>query len=321
MGSARGGFDNSALGERGVLGIFFDALEGAFERSWSSRVGVRIDADSEVMTHRFLGHVPAFREWIGGIQVKGLNDYEILVRMKDFEAAVGISLHDLRRDKTGHLTRRLGELAEGANINHWEELLVALISANPTAYDGVAFFSAAHVHGESGTLKNLLTSTEVAQLDVATATNPTKDEAIAILGGLVGYASKMKDDQGRFYNKSAREWLLLVPTNLYAAFAAAARQMQVATGGPNPLNALEDKFTVVKEPGLDAQSTSVIYLFRIDGLGARPFILQEEVAPHLDILDENSDYAKLNNKALYIAKATRNVAPGEFKHAFKATLS
>lgn len=313
--------DNSALTERGTVGIFYDALERAFERSWASKVGLVLDADAEVMPHRFAGAVPQMREWVGGINVKALLEYQILARMKDYEASVSIRVKDLRRDKTGHLRERLDELAAGANVSHWERLLVALIEANPPAYDGVAFFSTAHSHGESGTLRNILTSSEVPALNVGNVSAPTKDEASAILTGVVTYASKMKDDAGRFANRSAREWLVLVPPAYYMAFAAAAKQEQNESGGDNVVQAIEERFEVVKEPMLDDLASDTIYVFRMDAPSSRPFLLHEEVAPFLDILGESSDYAKTNGSVLYMCKSTRNVTPGEFKQAFKATLS
>lgn len=318
--SARGAYDNSAITERGIMGRFYDALEAGLEKSWAGKIGLAIDADAEVINHRFLGAVPKFREWIGGLNMKGLNNYAIQIENKDFEATVGISTHDWRRDKTGQIDRKINELAQQA-IVHWEELLVAFFSANPTAYDLVAFFSASHVHGDSGTLKNILTSTEVGALDVTTATAPTKSEATLALAGCMAYALKMRDDKNRKFNQGAREFLALVPTNLYPSMNAAAMDELTSTGGTPELKNLQMKVVVVCEPDLDALSTSQFYLFRTDGPSSRPVILQTEVDPYVDVIGPESEHAKIHNEVLLIGKTTRNVGPGEFKHAFRATLS
>jgi hypothetical protein len=322
MGGARGGYDNSALTERGILGIFYEALESKFQQVFASRIGLMIDADSEVMTHRFVGNVPQFREWVGMILTKGLNNFEIIGRSKEWEASVGISLQDWRRDKTGHLKRRIPELGEQGAV-HWDELITTnIIVANPTAFDGVAFFSAAHSVGSSGTLKNILTATEVPALNVATGAQPTKTEAIQFLVGCAAYARTMKDDVGRAkFNYGARKWLVTCPSNLYPALVSAAKDLLNPTGGNNELKAFGDEFEIAMDPSLDALSSVTFYLWRTDGTSSKPVILQTEVEPYLDVLDESSEHCITKNELVYIAKSTRNAIPGEFRHAFKCVLS
>ena len=315
---ARGGFDNSALTERGIRGIFYDALENQFDETWASAVGIMIPSDTLVEKHRWLGQTPGMREWVGGLLARGLLDFEIQIENKDFEATVEISTHDMELDKTGHVVLRIQDLATRPNA-HWEELLVALIEANPTAYDSQAFFSASHSSGDSGTLSNLLTNADLPALNVTTATRPTREEASDILVQAAAHMFSFKDDKGKKANQGARSFLVVAPPNMAPGFEQAISQSLYATGGSNRLGGLGWQFDVVAEPELS--STTVCYFHRVDAAASRPYILQSLKEPTLDIIGMDSEHRKKNNSVIYSAKASRNVGPGEWRQALHLTLS
>lgn len=315
---ARGGFDNSALTERGIRGIFFDALENAFDETWASVVGLMIPSDTLVEKHRWLGQTPGMREWVGGLLAKGLLDFEIQIENKDFEATIEINTKDFTLDKTGHVVLRIQDLATRPN-NHWEELLVALKIANPTAYDGQAFFSATHVSGLSGTLSNLLTSATLPALNVVTPARPTREEAADILVQAAAHMFTFKDDKGKKANQGARRFLVVAPPTMTPGFNQAIQQQLFVQGGSNRLGGLGWMFDVVAEPELTAATEA--YFHRIDAPASRPYILQSLEDPTLDIIGMDSEHRKKNNSLLYSAKASRNVGPGEWRQVLKLTLS
>lgn len=317
-GYARGGYDNSALGERGIRGIFYQALEVTFDVTWASRVGIYLNSDALTEKHRWLGQTPGFRERFGGILAKGLNDYEIQITNKDFEATVKMSIHDWRRDKTGHFVRRLGELALRAN-NLWEELLVTSLEANPTAYDEVAYFSTTHSFGDSGTLSNDLSNSDLPALNVTTPARPTREEAGAILTQAAAHFFSFKDDKGKKANQGARSFLVVTPPAMAPGFIQAVGDQLYQQGGSNLLGSLGWMFDVVPEPLLS--NSDKAYMFRTDGLSSKPYILQEEDAPRIDMLGEGSEHAKKTEEILAIGKCTRAVGPGEWQHALRLTLS
>lgn len=318
LASARAGFDNSALTERGIRGLFYDALETTADVTWAVRVGLFVPSDTETEKHRWLGATPGFREWVGGLLANGIANLGIEITNRDYEDTISISVHDRRRDKTGHILRRIGEMAMRAN-NLWEELIVALLEANPTCYDQQALFSAAHASGDSGTLKNLLTASEIPALNVTTAARPTKAECAIILQQLASHFFTFKDDKGKKANQGARNFLGVVPPNMYGPMQAAVADALYPQGGTNELSNLGWNFSVVPEPELSSET--VLYLFRTDAPSSAAFILQEEVAPHIDVIAEGSEHTKKTNEELYIAKTTRGVGPGEWRHVLKATLS
>lgn len=315
---ARGGPDNSPITERGIRGLFYDALESTFQMTWASRVAMAfMDSDQEIETHRWLGQLAGFRKWIGGLQANGMGNFEIIVRNEDYEDTLAVSLHDLRRDKIGHMRRRMGELGLHANV-HWDELLVALIELNPLAYDNVAFFSDAHVVGDSGTMKNLLTPNEIPALNVVVPQRPTKTEAIDILSQASSWFYKFKTDKGKKANQGAKKFLVLCPPDMEPGFQAAVAGMMNVQGGDNEQKALGRSYEIVPEP--DLSDDTAAYMFRTDAPSSKPLIIQEEVAPHVDLIGEDSEHAKKNNEILVIGKTTRGVGPGEFRQALKLQL-
>ncbi len=318
LAAARGGPDNSLLTERGIMGIFFDALESTFDETWASRVGIMIPADAESITHRWIGQTPGLRQWVGGLLAKGANVQGITITNADYEATLEISTHDKRRDKTGGILRRIGELAMRAN-NHWEELMVTSLEANPTCYDGQSYFSPSHASGDSGTQDNVMTSADLPGLDVTTPTRPTREEAAVIMTQAAAQFYNYKDDKGKKTNQGARNFLILCPPNMSVGFEQAIRQQLEVTGGSPRAQSLRWSFEVAPEALLS--STTVMYFFRTDGLSSKPYILQTEVDPHLIVIGPDSEHAKKNNSELYSLRTTRNVGPGEWRHALQCTLS
>ena len=314
------------ISSRAIIGRFYQTLEGEFAGSWASRLGMLFDSNQESETYKWLGATPAMREWTTGRLPKGLRSSGITIENKTFESTLEIDVDDLRRDKTSQILLRVDELAARAR-QHWEKLLSTLI-ANGTGdtsglcYDGQYFFDDDHSEGSSGTLKNLLTATEVTQLDVATATAPTESEmALAILG-VIGHLFSFKDDQGEPTNGDARRFLVMVPVPLWgpALSAARARLLQAASGTvrDNPLQNTDFNIEVVCNPRLTW--TANFAVFRTDGR-AKPFILQEEQPIEMSAIAEGSEEEFKNRKHLYGVTAIRNAGYGMWQHAAHATLS
>jgi len=62
------------LGSRAILGNFYERLAIETGQGWLSRVAMTVDSDQASETHKWLGMVPALREWIGGRNPKGLRE-------------------------------------------------------------------------------------------------------------------------------------------------------------------------------------------------------------------------------------------------------
>lgn len=306
----------SKIGLRGVQGQFYGRFEAVTAAAWQGLIAATIKTDQELEDYASLTHSPMMREWIGGRQVKGVSENSLRVVNKLFEATIGLSVDDLRRDKTGQIRIRIADLADRAG-DHPHQLLSALIESPGNCYDGTAFFGTAHAEGASGTQINALTNSHVAKLDIATAAAPTAAEMVDGVMGVVEKILAFKDDQGHPMNHNAKEFAVMVPANMWAATATAFALPQIlASGQPalNPLVTLDGyKFRPIVNPRLT--STTVFYVFRTDSAG-KPFIFQEEL---FETGEEDQTFT--NNRVLFGVKALRNVGPLFWQYAAKATFN
>lgn len=310
------------LGSRAIRGFFYEALEAATLASWINGCSNLFTSDQESETYKWLSQSPVMREWIGGRQAKAFTANGVTIENKAFEATIAIELKDLRRDKTGQIRMRMGELVERSNT-HWASLLSTLLlnGATGLAYDGQAFFSATHSEGNSGTLKNLLTSSEYSELNVATATAPTPYELANALVKVISHFYTFKDDQGEPRNEGASAFQIQTPVTLYPAMAAAVSSMLLNSGSGsvnNPLGAMP--FTLQVVPNGRLTWTDRFAVLRSDAQ-AKPLIRQEETAVDLKMKAEGSDFEFDQNAWQFGIDANRNVGYGMYWQAVQAVLS
>lgn len=307
------------LASRAIIGRFYQRYERAMDASISKRIGwLNTDTNQETETYRWLGQAPMPREWVGGRQVKPLPVKGYDIRNLRYEATLGFSVDDLRRDKTGQINLRTGELAVRAG-EHWDVLISALREANGVCYDGQNFYDTDHSEGDSGTQKNALANTEVPALNVNTAAEPTTNEMAAAILGVISYAYRFKDEQGQPMHGGAREWLVVCPPHLIAAAAAACSSDRLNSGESNPLQQQAWKVSAVCDPRLST-SANVFYVDRVDS-ETKPFILQSEKDVETQYLGAGSDHEFKDDEHLFGIRANRNVGYGLWQHSLKATLS
>jgi phage major head subunit gpT-like protein len=311
------------LSSRAILGRFYNRYEQEFSSGWLPQLAATIESDQESETYKWLGMVPMPREWIGERQASPLRTNSFTIVNKTWEDTLRVNVDDIRRDKTGQIMMRVADLAAAA-ARHPQKLVSTLISTGgaTACYDGQYFFDTDHSEGSSGTQKNLLTSAEVAALDVATATAPTQAEMSLAILGCISYMLGFLDDKGEPMNGEARSFAVMTPTPLYPAAMAAVFQPTVlaATGAvvPNSLVGSGFSLTVISNPRLSW--TTDFCVFRTDGV-AKPFIYQVELPPQMSVVAEGSELETTHNEHLYGLKAVYNCGYGMWQHAVKATLS
>lgn len=321
MGTVSGSGYHSALTVRGIIGRYFRTYDMTLNEQFAPKIGRLSPSDQETEPYRFTGGVPRLQVQKGQVQSRVPQTYEYEIRNQPYEATMHFNRHDWRRDKTGQLAAKVAELG-AETARHWDSLLTELIETGTTAlcYDGAAFF-ASHTTGDrSGapTNINLLTSSEVASLNVATAAKPTQTEAQAIILGVVSYLSTFKNEFNTPVNGGAKRWYVMVPPNMMGEFFGALRSERISGGESNPV--------LVQNYGIDLivnqwlTSTTAIYFFRADSM-MPCFFLQEEEAPFLDIFGPGSEYTSINDDVLFVTKAVRSVGFGEYLYSAKATLS
>ena len=318
------------LGSREIVGIFFEEFERAERKSWVGKIAMPSPSDQASETYKWLGSTAAMREWVGGRIAKHLRTNGLTIANKTWESTLPISTDDLRRDKTTQIRGRIGELAQSA-LAHKAKLLTEFITAGTaatkgTAYDGQFFFDDDHVEGNSGTQKNLLTATEVGSLNIADADVPTESEASLALLNVIGYMLAYKDDQGEPRNELAREFLVMLPYNLWGAFLAAVSKANLtgASGAvsANPLLAAgeQDGFKVTAVMNARLTVDTEFYMFRTDN-HAKPFIDQEEEGTTLSAVAEGSEHEFWNREHVYGVTRIGNIGYGMWWQAAHCTFS
>lgn len=316
----------SGLGSRAIIGSFYNELSQYMAASWIDLISMLFDSDQESETYKWLGMAPMMREWVGGRNAKGFRENGITIINKSFEATMYVYLKEIRRDKTGQVMIRIAELAKRAG-GHWGKLLSTLISngtgdTNGNCYDGQYFFDSDHSEGDSGTQKNLLTNSEVAKLDVGTASAPTPVEAAKAILGVIGYMLSYKDDEGEPMNADAKSFLVMTSPVLWQYLAPAVYNPLVNGGETNPLTSVIAnsgfKIAVVANPYL---TYTTQFVTMITDQKTKPFIRQEEEKIKMSRQAEGSAEEFNNKRHIYGVEADRNVGYGYWQQASHATLS
>ena len=309
---------------KNVIGMFFQEMEIAANRSWVSQITNEFTSNQATETYAGLGTVPQMREWLGGKQGKNFREQSLTITNKDWESTIEVAVKDLRRDKTGQLQIRIAELAERA-MGHDAKLISDLIengtgTTKGSCYDGLAFFADTHSVGSSGTIDNEK-DVDISAVPVAThgtTTDPSVGEFVhAVLDG-VSLIQSFKDDQGEPINENASSFLVMVPTGLSKVARLALSQQMISDGENNPLIADTINYNIVSNARLTW--TDKFAVFRSDGR-SKSFISQLEMAPMLKLLAEGSDYEFTNNAHLYSVEKCGNVGYGRFDQAALITLT
>lgn len=323
------------IGVKGIVGMYFQALESYSGMSWVSRLANRFTSTAASETYAGIGNSPVLREWLGGKQPKGFTEQSLIITNKDFEATLRIKNKDRRRDKTGLIQARIAELAQ-RTVTHDASLLSTLIengaaTTYASCYDAKALFADDHSVGASGTIDNNI-SVDISALPTGDTTGshgsvtaPSVGEmALSIQAGiqtLYGF----KDDQGEPANEFMAEVIVMVPVGLSAVAQAAVASVYMAQGMSNPIvlgqqspSGNQLKISIAVNPRLTW--TDKFAVFRADA-PFKPFIIQLETESMLKTLAEGSDNEFMNNEILVSVEKSGNVGLGRFDEAVLVTMT
>ena len=304
---------SSLLTSRAVIGEFYHRLTIA-PASWIDRYAMRIQSKQDTETYAWLGQVPTMREWIGGRLAKDLPEYRYSLKNKDHEATLEINVKDMKRDMSGQIMVRIGELAQRA-LSYPAKLISTLIvnGEATVGYDGQFFFDTDHVDAGSGSQSNDLT------FPAATGTVPTvpemRDAIMASIQAIVG----LKDDVGEPMNEGASTFEIMVPVALYATALSAVLLPVVDAGVANIIQA-QNEFKISVVPNVRLTDATKFYTFRTDGQ-TKPFIIQEEEPIQVDAVAEGSELEFKERKHWYGVLWAGNVGYGFWQHAALTTFT
>lgn len=299
------------LSSRAIRAMIQQSLVKAAPDLWVERTTKLFNSDQESETYKWLSDVPALREWKGARHVADFKDFGITVVNSPFEATIQVKKRERRRDKVGQLQMKIGDLSR-RSMTHWSKISTELLETNPTAYDGVPFFNASHSELDSGTQSNLL------GYDATTAADPTaaemKNAILDCVQAMVGF----KDSVGEPVSEDASEFLVMVPTNMMAATAAALGNSVIVESGGAVSNTIQALGNFGFRFVVNARLTSAtgFYIFRTDAM-VPTIIRQQEFGPNISAKAEGSDYEHDFNAHEYGVDCDRAVAPGRWQNAVK----
>lgn len=292
------------IGVRGIIGYFFQALEQYMGQQWADEISNVFESNQDTETYAGLGMVPQLREWVDGKQAKSFNELSVKITNRDWESTLRIKNKDRRRDKTGQLQARIGELAERA-VAHRLTLLSAIINGGTSTsvsipsgstvtmscYDGQPLFSASHKIG-STTVNNIISNSLATaatylgtNVGTGSTTNPSPAMVAYSIMNAVQQLYGFTDDQSQPLNELARKFVVMVPVSFAGAANTAIRGQFLGVGYTNPLsyalapNLQQLEFLVVPNPRLTW--TNQFAVFRADA----PF---KTLIEQIEMLTKNS---------------------------------
>lgn len=311
------------LTSRAVIGMFYQRLNESDGMEWINAISNYFSSDQDTEEYRWIGQSPVMREWVGGRHAKGFTSNGITIANKHFEATIDIPVKHLRRDKTGQIKVRIGELAQKTK-SHWGLLLSELIANGDVTpcYDGKPFFSETHKEGKSGVQSNKISfnlTNAAINGEVGVPAAPTESAMrAAILSGIqqiIGF----KDDIGEPMNENTTKFVIMVPVNLfYVAQAAIAAPLTVG-GATNPVKILANMDIAIAS-NVRLKDDDTFYVFRADG-DVKAFIRQEEESVQVKAKAEGSEYEFDHDAHQYGVDTWRNVGYGYWQHATQVTIT
>ena len=314
------------LSSRAIIGSFYRRLSILEGSSWIGAISMMFNSDQESEEYKWLGQVPAMREWVGGRQAKGFRENGITIENKHYEATLEVLLREVRRDKTGQLMVRVNELARRTNT-HWASLLSTLIinGESTVCYDGQFFFDTDHSEGDSGTQSNDI------QVDISTlpveingvVTAPSIEEMqLSIVEGckqIIGFV----DDEGEPMNEDASQFLVMTPLSLWDKAKKAVASPAVHIPSQTNMAPLSEmNIRVVPNVRLDNASspwTDKFAVFRTDS-DVKPFITQQETPVGMKSKAEGSEFEFDNDAWQFGVDTWRNVGYGYWQDACLVTM-
>lgn len=296
---------------RAVIGSFYAALDQG-DAGWVNDLSFKVNSNQASEQYAWLGMAPAMREWLGGRKAVDLREFSYSLANKEHEATLEVTVPELRRDKSGQLNVRIGELADRV-MSYPAKLLSTLIEAaeSTTCYDGQYFFDTDHSEGSSGTQDNDITYDGSNTLSV--------DEMRAAIINSIKQILGFKDDRGEPMNENARNFAVMVPLTYWQQAIEAVSLPTVAAGGANVIPNLPG-FNIRVIPNVRLTWTTKMATFRTDGR-VKPFILQEEMPMSIKAVAEGSELEFNENKHRYGVDWSGNVGYGYWQHACLTTFT
>jgi len=275
----------------------------------------------ENVTIHNLGSVAGPQKLEGELKIQAMANYKITIKNDVYANGFVIPKADYLRNPEAFNNEARSQA--GKHVDHFNVLGVDLITGSSTnTFDGLAYFSASHSRPATATVSattqtNLLSSSDIASLNVSTAAAPTATEAVKFCLETVGYMQSFVDESGDPSNSNARGFKAVTSNPLIAASLQTAFSANNLTGGEtNTLIASNLSMSVAQDPRLGAIDSTVFYLFRTDDPSAKGLVMVEEFAPEAIF-----EYDAEKVGYVFTNTGTRSAGYGRWQSGVKCTLS
>lgn len=299
------------LSFRNVKGTFFLAMQERERAMWTKAVTTDVPSDQPFEIHKGLNGVPAMAKWAGERRRQALKELSLTVLNDKYESTITVDIDDLRRDKTGMIQRRIGEMgAKAATLP--QRIFTTLLEANGNGYDGAAFFADTHLHG--GTIDNNLAGS------ASTPATPTSAEMSAAILAAIQAQLAFQDDRGDPVNEDANSFAIVVPAKYWGAAIAAKTNDFTSAGVSNTVKTSGMSIEVFVNPRLTA-ANNIFFCFRTN-VPQGALLWQEETIPDgFKTLGPDSSEGFWKEQLAFGAKRIGAGALARFEFASRTTLS
>lgn len=319
---------SQGLNIHGLRSEFFARFDQVNKGSVWQDLTTRIDSDNDIETQKFLGMLPAMREWGTGRLARGLITEEYVVKNLKYEMTLEVDRDEVSDDKTGQIRMRIGEM--GLRAGHHKDFLLSQLLLNGAttgfnSYDGVSFFNDAHVSGDSGSQDNKLT-TDVGTVagsdlfpepDSATLWGP--NTAITAYNNAVAAMMEFVDDRGENMHRGMEGMTVVCSFKKLGTFLTAFNlqggQGREGTPGTTPVSIPR----VIAMPELT--SASVWYLLKLDGVVIKPFVFQDREPIEFNQQEQNSESGFMQEVYRYGVRARYRMTYGYWNNAIQMTMT
>ena len=281
---------------------------------WFGDLTNKVTSDKDSEQYVWLGSSPVMREWKGGRKPGTINQNNYRIPNKRFESSLEIPCNWIKRDHTGQIQMKVGELVERAG-EHRINLLSALMDASDATvcYDGQYFFDTDHQEGESPVQSN------IASVDIATTTAPTAAEMETAILTAIEKMLALKDDRGEICNGSAKRFTVMVPLPFMRALGQALKADVILEGGQarsSFMRAVGSLMGMTIEGVVNPRSawTTKFAVYRADA-AVKPFVWQVEQDLKTSSIAEGSEHEFKNDTWLFGVDASYNVGLNQWRGA------
>lgn len=261
----------------------------ASTEAWSTKLATEIGSSTASTTYGWIADAIRIREWAGQRVVQAMSEHEYILPNIPYEATFGIKREQILDDNLGiYVSAIVPQFAEAVKKHPDTEIVSRVIDANPTAFDGKAFWATDHPTyapaGFASTYSNLF------QLELG----PTLEEAIATLTTIRSSMRTIVGESGRILSTDPLD--LIVPPQLETMAWRLQNATHVSNSGPvNPF-AGRLKVHVIEEMGTNAQR----FMLNDSSKPIKPFIWQVRSKPILRARDTGTeDKAFFDNEYIW----------------------